>query len=145
MHLHEVLAITDARLLTSGADLELSVQCGLASDLMSDVLRLDLTDGLLVTGLANQQVVRTAEMADAAAILLVRGKDLPAETVALAERVGIPVLATNLNMFESCGRLFRAGLQACAGGKAGQASKEAGAAAGSVAAQQIHRRGTAVS
>ena len=76
MRLQDILSITHAHPLTAGPDLERQVRLGVASDLMSDVLRYDVAQGLLVTGLANPQVVRTAEMADISAILLVRGKTL---------------------------------------------------------------------
>jgi hypothetical protein len=79
---------------------------------MSDVLRYEVAQGLLLTGLINPQIVRTAEMADAVAILMVRGnKPLP-ETVEVARQVGIPILGTELTMFETCGRLYGAGLPA---------------------------------
>jgi predicted transcriptional regulator len=113
MRLREVLAITAARTLAPGADLDRDLICAFASDLMSDVLRFDLSQGLLVTGLANPQVVRTAEIGDAAAILMVRGKTPHPETLYLAEQVGIPILGTDMIMFEACGRLYEAGLPAC--------------------------------
>ncbi len=113
MHLGEVLAITAARALTPEPDLEREVSGAFASDLMSDVLRFDLNHGLLVTGLANPQVVRTAEIADAAAILMVRGKDPNPETTTLANQVGMPILGTAMTMFEACGRLWGAGMAAC--------------------------------
>jgi hypothetical protein len=112
MHLREILALTSARPLSTEADLDREVRCAFASDLMSDVLRFDLVGGLLVTGLANPQIVRTAEIADAAAILMVRGKAPHPETLYLADQVGIPILGTNLIMFETCGRLYEAGLPA---------------------------------
>jgi hypothetical protein len=108
MRLLEILTIACAHPITSGPDLECQVRSGFASDLMSDVLRYDVAQGLLVTGLANPQVVRTAEMADVSAILLVRGKTPPPETMELARQVG-----TDMIMFETCGRLFAAGLPAC--------------------------------
>jgi hypothetical protein len=113
MLLREVMAITDARPLLADPDLDCEVRCAFASDLMSDVLRFDLAQGLLVTGLANPQVVRTAEIADAAAILMVRGKTPHPETLYLAGQVGIPIFGTEMIMFETCGRLFGAGLSAC--------------------------------
>ena len=113
MRLGEVLKVAQARLISSGLNLDLDVRAGFAADLMSDALRYDLSQGLLVSGLANLQVVRTAEMADVAAILMVRGKIPPPETLALAEEVGIPFLCTDLTMFETCGRLLAAGLPAC--------------------------------
>ncbi len=113
MRLQEILALTGAQPLSTKADLNREIRCAFASDLMSDVLRFDLVGGLLVTGLANPQIVRTAEIADAAAILMVRGKTPHPETLYLAEQVGIPVLGTSLIMFETCGRLYQAGLPAC--------------------------------
>jgi predicted transcriptional regulator len=114
MRLRDVLTITHAQFFCSpDLDLEREIKCAFASDLMSDVLRFDMSHGLLITGLANPQIVRTAEMADAAAILLARGKQPQPETVELAEEADIPLLGTELIMFETCGRLWAAGLRAC--------------------------------
>ncbi len=82
-----------------------------ASDLMSDVLSFRGVGSLLVTGLTNAQVVRTAGVADIAAICFVRGKSPEAETVRLAEEQGLPLLVTPLMMFETCGRLYAKGLR----------------------------------
>ena len=113
MRLQDILAATEARSISSDPDLSREVRSGFASDLMSDVLRYDVTQGLLITGLTNPQIIRTAEMADVAAILMVRGKTPPPETMALASQVGIPILGTELIMFEACGRVYAAGLPAC--------------------------------
>ena len=113
MRLREVLVLADARAISLNMPPNLEVRSGFAADLMSDALRYDLSQALLVSGLANPQVVRTAEMADVAAILMVRGKVPPPETLDLAEEIGIPFLTTALTMFETCGRLFGAGLPPC--------------------------------
>ncbi len=113
MQLGDVLAVLGARSISPQIDARLEVRAGFAADLMSDALRYDLSQALLVSGLANPQVVRTAEMADVSAILMVRGKIPPPETLSLAEEIGIPFLVTELTMFESCGRLYSAGLPAC--------------------------------
>ncbi len=113
MLLREVIATLGARLVSSSCDMDLDVRAGFAADLMSDALRYDLSQALLVSGLANPQVVRTAEMADVAAILMVRGKTPSADALDLADEIGMPFLTTDLTMFESCGRLFCAGLPAC--------------------------------
>jgi DRTGG domain len=113
MQLRDVMATLGARLVSSNCDPTVDVRAGFAADLMSDALRYDLSQALLVSGLANPQVVRTAEMADVAAILMVRGKVPPPETLDLAEELGIPFLSTELTMFESCGRLYSANLPAC--------------------------------
>ncbi len=94
-------------------DLEKEIPCGGAADLMSDVLALVEPGAILLTGLCNPQVVRTAEMADISGIIFVRGKQPMPETVALAQEKGIPLVTTNLSMFEACGRLYQAGLRSC--------------------------------
>jgi predicted transcriptional regulator len=113
MRLQDVLDVTEARIISPDPDLSQEVRSGFAADLMSDVLRYDVDQGLLITGLTNPQIIRTAEMADMAAILVVRGKTPLPETIGLANQVGIPILGTELIMFETCGRLHAAGLQAC--------------------------------
>jgi predicted transcriptional regulator len=113
MRLSDVLTITQAQPLSTDPDLDREMSRGFASDLMSDVLHYNVTHGLLITGLTNPQIIRTAEVADMAAILMVRGKVPMPETVQLAQKVGIPILGTNLIMFEACGRLYAAGLPAC--------------------------------
>jgi hypothetical protein len=112
MTIARVMEILEAELLTGqGAEgPELSTACG--SDLMSDVLCLRGAPDLLLTALTNPQTVRTAEMAEIGAVCFVLGKKPPAETLELARRNGLPLLATRLSMFSACGRLFAAGLRA---------------------------------
>lgn len=113
MKLREVLQAIDGKVITKNADLDLEVQMGCGADLMSDVLAFTHDGTLLLSGLTNPQVVRTAEMAGIVAIVFVRSKIPPAETIALAEEKGIPLLASKYTMFETCGRLYRAGLPSC--------------------------------
>jgi hypothetical protein len=113
MNLREVQRILEAKVVSSvGFDtVEVEMACG--ADLMSDVLAHIKGGSLLLTGLTNQQVVRTAEMAGVEAIVFVRGKDPQPETIALAATKSLPLLATTLPMYESCGRLYEAGLEGC--------------------------------
>jgi len=113
MKLHKVLSIIDGRVISKSVDLDKEVQMGCGSDLMSDVLAFTREGALLMTGLTNPQVVRTAELAGIMAIVFVRGKLPPPETIALAEEKGIPLLASKYTMFETCGRLYQAGLPGC--------------------------------
>lgn len=112
MKLSEVLQIIEGRMISTGVDLEMDVTSGGGADLMSDVLAFAQDGMLLMTGLTNPQVVRTAEMAGTAAIVFVRGKIPPPETIALAAQKGIPLISSKFTMFETCGRLYRAGLPA---------------------------------
>ncbi|RME34726.1 MAG: hypothetical protein D6793_08230 [Thermoflexia bacterium] len=113
MKLREVLEIIEGRVITKNTDLDMEVHMGCGADLMSDVLAFTHEGTLLMTGLTNPQVVRTAEMAGIQAIVFVRGKVPPPETIALAEEKGIALLASKYTMFETCGRLYRAGLPSC--------------------------------
>jgi hypothetical protein len=110
MKLREILSIVEGSLLYD-ADLDMELATACAADLMSDVLAFAGAGSVLLTGLCNPQVVRTAEMADIAAIIFVRGKLPPPETIELAQAKGIPLAATPHTMFEMCGRLYQAGLK----------------------------------
>lgn len=111
--LKDILPIVDGILITQGADLEIEIHYAAGSDLMSDVLAFVKPEALLLTGLVNPQVVRTAEMADIAAIIFVRGKTPSQEVIALAEEKRIPLISSQLTMFEICGRLYEVGLRSC--------------------------------
>ena len=82
--------------------------CG--SDMMSDVLAYVKDQAVLLTGLVNTQVVRTAEMMDMRCIVFVRSKQPTPEIVELAEESDIVLLATPKRMYEACGILYANGL-----------------------------------
>jgi hypothetical protein len=113
MTLEQVLRIVDGKAVSRAVDLSDTVSMACGADLMSDVLAFTHAGTLLLTGLTNPQVVRTAEIAGISAIVFVRGKLPPPETIGLAEVSGIPLLATRLTLYEACGRLYKAGLPGC--------------------------------
>lgn len=82
-----------------------------ASDLLSDVLLQNRENVILITGLANPQVIRTAELIGAVGVIFVRGKVPSQEIIDLAEEKNIPVLHTRYFMYKSCGLLYQAGLE----------------------------------
>jgi predicted transcriptional regulator len=110
MNVEELIKIIDGKLINPDADLASEIKGGCGADLMSDVLASIQPEAVLLTGLTNPQVIRTAQMADVAAIVLVRGKLPPQETIALANQERIPLITSPFGMFELCGRLYRAGL-----------------------------------
>jgi len=115
MRLEEVRETLDAQWVSEArsADFEArEVLTCQASDLISDILSFRGPGSLLLTGLTNTQVIRTAEILDFVAICFVRGKTPQPETVQLAQEKGIPLLATPLLMFEVCGLLYNKGLPA---------------------------------
>ena len=113
MKLKDIKKIIEAEVITGGDLLETDIKTACGCDLMSDVLSFAKSSALLLTGLTNPQVVRTAEMADLAAVCFVRGKKPGTETIEMAKSKDIPLLTTHLLLFESCGRLHREGLSGC--------------------------------
>ena len=89
-------------------DTDVSDACG--SDMMSDVLAHVKDQAVLLTGLVNTQVIRTAMMMDMHCVVFVRGKQPTPEIVALAESNGIVVMASRHRMYEACGLLYTHGL-----------------------------------
>jgi hypothetical protein len=110
LKLSEIIATVDGIVVSEQYDPDLEVHRGVSADLMSDALRFGREDMLLVTGLTNPQVVRTAEMIGIPVLLLVRAKLPPPETIALARKAGVTLIATRFTMYESSGLLFQAGL-----------------------------------
>jgi predicted transcriptional regulator len=116
MDLRTVVSLLDAVVVSSMPNLDQSVSRGAGADLMSDVLSFAEADSVLLTGLTNLQVVRTAEIAGIRAIVFVRGKIPSDETVQLAAETGIPLFRTRYTMYEACGRLYQGGLASAAPG-----------------------------
>jgi predicted transcriptional regulator len=113
MNLKDIKRILEAEVIVGDDQLDKDVTIACGCDLMSDVLSFVKPGALLLTGLINPQVVRTAEMADLRAICFVRGKKPAQETIEMAESKSIPLLTTPLLLFESCGRLHREGIFGC--------------------------------
>ena len=110
MTLREVKRILDARVLWGEEHLDREVRSACGSDFMSDVLAYVKNQALLLTGLVNPQVIRTAEMMDMQCIVFVRGK-VPDETMLeMAADRGILVMTTAKPMYLSCGLLYSSGL-----------------------------------
>lgn len=110
MLLSDVVRILEATVLTGEDRLDIEIQKGAASDLMSDVLA-GLSEGsILLTGLMTIQVVRTAIVAGVGAVVFVRGKMPPPEILDQAKKGGIPLLSSPYSMFVSSGRLHAYGL-----------------------------------
>ena len=91
------------------ADVQAFSACG--ADLMSDVMAFVKDKVILLTGLVNPQVIRTAELLDVQCIIFVRGKIPPREMITMAEEAGVILAGTKLSMYIACGKLYEAGLR----------------------------------
>jgi hypothetical protein len=110
MDLIALVELVNANLVAGNPDKRI-VEKAFCSDLMSDVLTIDTDHLLLITGMANLQTIRTAEMADIHAILLVRNKKATPEMIHLAKENNLVLFETPISMFHAAGRLFGAGLK----------------------------------
>lgn len=113
MTLREVKEILEAEIFVGHNQLGMEVKTAFGADLMSDVLAFAKAGSLLLTGLTNPQVVRTSDVLDIAAIIIVRGKRPLPETIQLAEELQIPLLSTKYILFETAGRLYTKGIVGC--------------------------------
>lgn len=121
MKLSEIMTVLDAEILTGETAgeieaCEINTACG--CDLMSDVLAFVKDQSLLLTGLINSQVIRTAEMMDIVAVCFVRGKKPTEDVIELAKMKGIAILTTEQPLYTACGKLYEKGLGGRAGAKA---------------------------
>jgi len=111
MKINEIANVLNADILTNFCDKDTEIDFGFASDLMSDVLAYANEDSLLITGLNNPQVIRTAEMMDISTVLFVRGKKPSKDLINLAVENSLTVLATEYTMFKTCGLLVMSGMK----------------------------------
>ena len=110
MKVVDIIPVVEGTLCNPSVKVDMEVKGAFGADLMSDVLASAQPNALLLTGLCNPQVVRTAQMADIRAIVFVRGKQPAPETIRIATEEGIPLISSPGGMFELCGRLHQAGL-----------------------------------
>lgn len=113
MTLYEIKELLDAEVIIGENQLDMDVKTAFVADLMSDVLAFATAGSLLITGLTNPQVVRTADVLDIAAIIMGRGKRPSQETFQLAEELNIPLLTTKYILFEIAGRLYSKNIRGC--------------------------------
>ncbi len=111
MKLREVSEILGAQVLAGKKYLDREVCFAFSSDLMSDVLTVDLKNTLLITGLSNLQALRTAEMSDINQLVIVRNKEVTAEMIALAEENQVVLMKSEYSLFRVSGILYQAGIK----------------------------------
>ncbi len=115
MKISEIKSILNAELICGEEFIENEVFTACGSDMMSDVLAYVKEQAVLLSGLVNPQVVRTAEMMDMKCIVFVRGKKPDPDMVELAVERDIVLLGTGLEMFTACGLLYKNGLKGGSG------------------------------
>ena len=107
MNIQDVIKILDGTPV-AGGESDRKVGCVVANDLMSDVLLNDGEDMLLLTSLASDQAIRTANIVGAMGVVVHNGKPLPATMCQVADTLGIPLVSSPLSKYESCVRIHEA-------------------------------------
>jgi hypothetical protein len=114
VRVEDIIKIVDAEILQSVGNWEANIKYGFAADLLSDTLFVISREEeaiLLITGVTNPSVVKTAKILDIPVVLIVRGKPVEQATIDLAKKEQIILLRTKNIMFVTCGLLYKEGLQ----------------------------------
>ncbi len=111
MKIKDIVRLLDAEIICGEDEaMETEVHSACGSDMMSDVLAYVKDQAVLLTGLINSQVIRTAEMMDMVCIVFVRSKRPTLEMIDIAAESGLVLLASGKRMYEACGTLYANGL-----------------------------------
>ncbi len=113
MKLIEIQELLEAEVLSEKFDPEAEIQVGCSSDLMSEILAYGKPGSILLTSLMNIQVINTANVADIKVVCFVMGKVPNENIINIAKKNDIVILITKFTTFESCGRLYKNGLNSC--------------------------------
>jgi hypothetical protein len=110
MKIEKIIQLLEAKILCGNHRISDDITNAFSSDLMSDVLTLDAENILLITGLANVQIIRTAEVAEIHYLVIVRNKKVSKEIVELAEALNMVLIESPYSMFKASGILYANGL-----------------------------------
>ena len=110
MKINTLKELLDADILCGEEYIDRDVHSACGSDMMSDVLAYVKDQAVLMTGLVNLQVIRTAVMMDMHCVVFVRSKRPTPEMIESAKESGIVILATDKRMYDACGILYQNGL-----------------------------------
>jgi predicted transcriptional regulator len=111
MKLAEIKDLLECRVLAGEEGLQVDITHVVASDGMSEILAFAKSKELMITGLTNIQSIRTADIAGVSAVLYCRGKQPDKNVIEFARQKRIPVLVTDMVMFDICGILYNRGLK----------------------------------
>ena len=108
MMIRDLAAHLNARIVTQRGSPEAPVDKVYAGDRISDMLGQTSDTTLVVTNLVGSSLMRVAELADIPAICLLNGREPEPLMRQGAERHGIVLFVSPVDMFETCGRLYGA-------------------------------------
>ncbi len=115
MTIKEISRLLNATVINNATDMNMDIQSACSADMMSTVMYYHTANSLLITGLAQPSVIRTAEMAGIKAIVFVLDKKPDENLVELAKSNNISLFSTPYCMYTASGKLFEAGMPSCLG------------------------------
>ena len=113
MKIETIRNILNAEVICNGGNLDKNVYSACGSDMMSDVLAYVKPTTLVLTGMVNSHVIRTAEMLEIRCILFVRGKVVTEDLIEHAKQNDLVLLSTPMTLYEACGKLYSKGMPPC--------------------------------
>ena len=113
MKLKKITEVLEARVLTENTDDDKDITCAFGADLISDILMCVTEPTLILTGLTNPQIIRLSDMIELQGIVFVRGKLPSDEIIKMANERELPLISTNLSLYQSSGILYNFGLRSC--------------------------------
>ena len=111
MTLNEIIKTFGLTVYAPPADGRVKVEHGYASDLLSDVIANAGRDDIWVTMQMHVNIIAVAALKDIAAVVIVSSHRPADETIGIAKQKGVCVLGTGMTTFETCGRLYAAGIR----------------------------------
>jgi predicted transcriptional regulator len=115
VRLKEIAEILDAEIIVDSVNQDLDIKSACSADMMSAVLYYHAPNSVLITGLTQPQVIRTAEISGIKLIVFVFSKKPEQAIIDMARQKNIPILSTPFCMYSASGKLFQAGLPGCSG------------------------------
>ena len=110
MKIEKIVQLLEATVLCGHHRISDEISKAFSSDLMSDVLTLDTENILLLTGLANIQTIRTAEVAEIQYLVIVRNKKITSDIVDLANELNMVIIESPFSMYKASGILYANGV-----------------------------------
>jgi predicted transcriptional regulator len=111
MKVYEIRDILNAEVLTGQDNLDRTVSGAGGADLMQAFLAAATKDAVILTGLTSDDLIRTAKVAEVAAVVFVRGMKPEASAVELARSYELPTMVTRHSLFVASGKLYMNGLR----------------------------------
>jgi len=111
MNISSIALLIEGTIVSNKDKTAATIKHAFSSDLMSDVLTVDADNTVLITGLANLQTIRTAEMSDIDCIIIARNKKASHEMIDLANQSNIVIIETVFSVFRVSGLLYVNGIK----------------------------------